>query len=288
MRPLFLLLIAMMLLAGCTNNSADEISSLTSEVEKSKEEIAKLSSENAKLKKELQEIKNGPDKMLAKAKQYYENKDLDGLNSALASLKEKHPGSQEADSAQELSDNLTQSLEQEKQEAEKEAAEKAEADKKRLASATGKLKKDFDEVEGITWYTDKSSPVYVDRNSLHAYIGVKDGTAWLRIRIQYTGDDWVFIDNYRINVDGTNTDIATSYYTIVRDNDYGRVWEYYDGPVSALEYGLLVSIADSDKTIVRHQGSEKRYDRTVTAKEKQAIKNVLDAYEALGGTPPLY
>ena len=98
----------------------------------------------------------------------------------------------------------------------------------------------------------------------------------------------MFIDNYRINVDGTNTDIETSYYTIVRDNDYGRVWEYYDGPVSALEYGLLVSIADSDKTIVRHQGSEKRYDRTVTAKEKQAIKNVLDAYEALGGTPPLY
>ncbi len=212
MRPLLLIFLSVILLAGCADNSADEIASLTSELEKSKEEISKLSTENAKLKSELSDIKNGPGKLLAKANRHYEEKDLDGLNAALASL----------------------------------------------------------------------------QNNLHVYIGVKDGTAWLRIRIQYTGDDWVFIDNYRINVDGTNVDIATSYDNVVRDNDYGRVWEYYDGPVSALEYDLLLSIADSKKTIVRHQGREHRYDRTVTAKEKQAIKNVLDAYEALGGTPPLY
>ncbi|MFB9273675.1 hypothetical protein [Cohnella cellulosilytica] len=288
MRPLFLILLSVILLAGCSNHSADEVSSLTSELEKSKEEISRLSSENAKLKSELAEIKNGPAKMLARAKRYYEEKDLDGLNAALAALNEKHPGSEEADSAQELSDKLAQSLEQEKQKAEKEAAEKAEADKKRLANATGKLKKEIDEVEGITWYKDKTTPVYVDQNNLHVYIGVKDETTWLRIRIQYTGDDWVFIDNYKINVDGTNVNIATSYNNVVRDNDYGRVWEYYDGPVSALEYDLLLSIVDSKKTIVRHEGREHRFDRTVTAKEKQAIKNVLDAYEALGGTPPLY
>lgn len=68
-----------------------------------------------------------------------------------------------------------------------------------------------------------------------------------------------------------------------RDNQVGGVWEYYDVVVDKEMYGIINSIINSNKTIIRSQGDERHQDRTVTSQEKKALQSVLDAYKAMGG-----
>jgi hypothetical protein len=293
---LIILSLLALLLSGCSNNSSkQEAADLSSKLEQVNKEMASLKAENERLKTELDEITNGPDKLLAKASQYYKNKDLNGLNTTLANLKNKHPDAKEINTVLEMSKKLTSEKNKEKEEAKKKAdaeaeskkrAEKAKAEeeKKRLAQATSKMRKKYDEITEVTWYHDKSTPQYINRNSFHIYVGTKDGLAQLRMEIQYAGDDWVFINSYIFKVDSLTINLDPA-GEVKRDNDSG-VWEYYDTQVYQKEYNLIKSIIASKKTIIRHQGDDHSYDRTVTAAEKKALQNVLDAYEALGGTEP--
>lgn len=284
------MIVLSLLITGCTSNS--ELVEVTSELSQAKEDLTQLTKENGNLKKEidalknqLDDLQNGPDVLLAKAQQFFDNRDIKGIEETLTLLTDKHPASNDQISAiEKLNVTLSETLEKEKEQAKKEAADKQVAEEKRLAEATKKMRTNFDEVKEITWYHDKTTTDYVDENSFAIYIGKeKTGEPWLRIRLQYAGDDWVFVDSYIIKADDTTFNINPSYGEIKRDHDYGVVWEYYDGPVTDEIYNMIIAIMDSKKTIIRHQGDEYRFDWTVKEAEKKAIRNVLDAYEALGG-----
>ncbi len=163
--------------------------------------------------------------------------------------------------------------------AEKEAAKKA---------LLGKFNATSDKVTGVTWYEHKTIPKYIDiRSYLLPYIGIKGTSPWLCIRYNYTGDDWVFWKTLTISVDGNNYYKIFSYYDIVRDNEYGNVWEYYDEaldynePMDSSTIEMLTAIVNSKETIVRFQGSDYYDDITISKADKTAIKETLRLYEAL-------
>lgn len=82
-------------------------------------------------------------------------------------------------------------------------------EKLRLSNATKKLNKKYDEINEVTWFRDKTSLAYVNYNGFYAYIGQSKGSnPWLRLAIQYTADDWLFIEKYIIKVDGATYNIA--------------------------------------------------------------------------------
>lgn len=282
--------IILTMVIGCSNNTvAQERDNLSSELEKVKVELASLKTENKKLSEELEEIKTGPDRLLAEAKAHYDSKNLDGLNKTLVLLKEKHPSAVEVTSVSGLLTDLTTLLDQEKAEAEKKAAADAAEKEKRLKQATSLMRKTTDEVTGTTYYTDKTTTEYVDKNSFHALISQnKENVPTLFFRIQYAGDDWVFIDRYTFKIDDDSFEIKAPLGEVKRDNGYGGVWEYYTAYVTKENLDLIKKIISSEKTIIRHQGDQFMHDRTVTDKEKKALQNVLDAYEALGGAEPLF
>ncbi len=150
--------------------------------------------------------------------------------------------------------------------------------------ALAKLNKNVDSVENITWYEPDCAPEYADVNALYAYIGVQNGTPWLRFRGQYTGDDWIFHKSLTINIDGQVYTKTLSYFSdIVRDNDGGVVWEHFDVNATNYDIEILEKIAASKKTVVRFQGDDYHYDYTVKANEKSDIKVVLNAYNILTG-----
>lgn len=72
-----------------------------------------------------------------------------------------------------------------------------------------------------------------------------------------------------------------NYFDVVRDNAYGDVWEYVDIEVGSSEEELLWAIANSTQTIVRFEGDDYYYDFTVSANDKQAIRDMLTVYDAL-------
>lgn len=144
-----------------------------------------------------------------------------------------------------------------------------------------KFKKEYDKVQQISFYTSKQQPTYADtRCFVLPYIGQDNSNnTWLRLRMHYTEDDWVFFDYVIFSVDGYNTTISPNRSEIVRDNDGGVVWEYAD--IEADNYiDLLWKIANSKETIVRFQGSEYYFDYTIKDADKSAIRDVLTAYEA--------
>lgn len=137
----------------------------------------------------------------------------------------------------------------------------------------------------ITWYYDKTTTQYADVNSFHLYMGkTKDRNPFLRLKIQYSADDWLFIESYMLKVDGKTYNISEdSYGEIKTDNGSGEIWEWLDRYVSASEYEIVKAVANSKSAKLRHNGKDYYKDRTITYKEKVALKNILNAYEALGG-----
>nr|MDA3843623.1 hypothetical protein [Candidatus Kapabacteria bacterium] len=168
----------------------------------------------------------------------------------------------------------------------KEESEKARKEKQRMANATKKMRKTKDDMNDITWYRDKSSPRFTNINGFFCYIGNKDkSNPWLRIRIQYVADDWLFIEKYIINVDGKKYTISEQKSgEIETDNGSGDIWEWLDRTVSNDEYEIIKAIAHGNKVKIRYVGRQYHKDKTISGRQKQALRNIIDAYEALGGT----
>jgi hypothetical protein len=155
---------------------------------------------------------------------------------------------------------------------------------KELKSALAKLRVKKDEVKNIKWYYDKTSPRFVNYNGFYLYMGREgEGEPWLRLKIQYAGEDWLFIESYYINVDGETFQISPSYGEIERDND-STVWEWYDATPSSTDLYMLQKIANSKKTVMRIEGRQYYKDVTITQTQKNAIRNILTAYQGFGGS----
>lgn len=166
-------------------------------------------------------------------------------------------------------------------EAKLEALKKADREA-RAKTALAKLKSSYDRVEGITWYEPKTFEKYTDtRCFVLPYIGRKDsGYSWLRLRMNYTGDDWIFWTKITFVVDGEKYYKSFSYYDIERDNDT-EVWEYADISPTDADIEMLEKIVTSNETIVRFEGDNYRKDITISFADKTSIKQVLEAYDIL-------
>lgn len=177
-------------------------------------------------------------------------------------------------------------------EAEKKYNKLVEAEKKRkkeekikqYKAALQSLRATSDSIKGYKWYYPQSFPNYINTRSYFLpYIATDIKTGELeavRIKADYTGDDWVFWKKLIINIDGENYYKTVNYFDIEHDNDYGDVWEYYDWEAWYSDIEMLREIAKSKKTIVRFEGDQYHKDIEITANDKQGIKTVLAAYDA--------
>ena len=189
-------------------------------------------------------------------------------------VKELYAGTEEAEKAAKYIDEANKELE-----AAKEAAR---------TEAFSALDKQYDEVEKNTWWYPPEYPEYTNiRCYIIPYLGESSDPdiVWMRLLLNYTGDDWVFWEKAIFSVDGENYTITPNYSDIVRDNTYGGdeyydVWEICDIAPSTADIEMLEKIAQSDKTIIRFKGSSSQYDYTVTSEDKAAISKVLKAYKA--------
>lgn len=251
----------------------------------SQSEYNALKAENEKLQEEIQELKFGPDKLLNQAKRFLDNKDFSKAESELKTLLQKHSGSEQATEAKSLLTIAENGIIEQKLAQEKEKVENERKEKERLANATKKLNKKYDDVNEITWYRDRTSPAYVNYNGFYAYIGQSKGSKpWLRLAIQYAADDWLFIESYTIKVDNQTYEISEgSYGEIKTDNGEGGIWEWLDRQVGSSEYEIIKAVANGKNTKIRFVGKDYHKDKIITEQQKTALRNILDAYEALGG-----
>ena len=277
-----------------------------------------LADENTELKKQLtklrakvHELENEPEVLFSRAIELKNsNKFEEGINT-LKEIKEKYPDYEtskisEAIVALAESEKEFQAakierkrLEEQKKEQQRVEQERLALEKKReaerikrekqraIAAATQNLRKSTDEMREIDWFYDKSTPRTNNTRNVHAYIGKKNNHVWMRFKMTYNADDWLFVESVAFKIDGEDFSLNYGLFDDwERDNASGDIWEWKDVNMDRRTWNLVRKIADSDKTMMRYNGRQYYSDREVSTEEKKALKNILFAYESMGGEPP--
>ncbi len=244
---------ALLLVQGCNNPS-----SMTDA------ERLKIENENAKIHQNI---------LLNQAKKYISEKEYKKAKSQLEMLIEKYPSSPNADEAKNLLVDVNNAIKQNDV-----------AEKEKLAKVTSKLRYYYDEMQEVTWYSDKNSSKYINITDFYLYFRkFKSGKIRLRLKIKYAGYEWLFIKKYIIKADNNFHTIEAHSSNISRDTFRGGVSESYDVLVDIKTFAIVNDIIKSKNTKVRFDGERNYHDIVITAVGKQALRNVLDAYTAFGG-----
>lgn len=133
------------------------------------------------------------------------------------------------------------------------------------------------------WVEPKNAPKYIDVNSVYMYFQMVNGKASnLRLKIQYTADDWLFIRKYVFNCDGFPIEYIPD--DVKRDNKNGYIWEWSDQGMTKFESSLVNTIYTSKSIKVKFDGSQYYKVRTLSQKEISYLQKTIKFYRELGGT----
>ena len=142
-----------------------------------------------------------------------------------------------------------------------------------------KLKCQYDEVERISWYYNSKFTHNNNSNHVSFYVGLKENNVWLRLKMSYYGDEWIFFDNALLSYSGENKEVVFMRNEKETDNSGGYVWEWID--ISGDKYeNILKRMAEKQEGLVRFSGKYS-HDHKLTKTEMDAIIEVLDAYRGL-------
>lgn len=143
-----------------------------------------------------------------------------------------------------------------------------------------KLNTKYDKTQGITWYTSQQEPKLVtSRSYVLPFIGVQEERAWLGLRYHYTGSQWVFFENITVIADGKEFTRSFPYFDVQRGNRSSKVWEWIDVEMSPEDVEMIKTVANSQLTTVRFSGDQYQSEFTVQQADKQAILDMLAAFE---------
>ncbi|MCC6007947.1 MAG: hypothetical protein JJU40_09730 [Rhodobacteraceae bacterium] len=164
------------------------------------------------------------------------------------------------------------------EEAEARALAEAEASR---AALLQRLRHRHDRVGGVTWISHPDAPRYTNsRSTVHLYMGQRDGGTrpWLRMKVQYTADRWLFVQRVEAWHDGVREPLVTGRFE--RDHDH-RIWEWSDVTPDARQIEVLRSLAGAREAVLRFHGRQYVRDVTLSADDRRALREMLEAHEAL-------
>jgi hypothetical protein len=141
-----------------------------------------------------------------------------------------------------------------------------------------------DDIEGITWYSPDPADNY--KTAVYLYIGQKQtGQPWLRWKIRYYGEDWLFIRRYRLKIDDAEAVTVLPTKEIKRENSGGSVWETFDEPANKHAHPLNQMLA-GNTTHLRMEGTQGHEDIELGPEQLQRMRDVLLVFRYLEGTWP--
>jgi hypothetical protein len=147
------------------------------------------------------------------------------------------------------------------------------------------VRKTFDEATRIIWYVPKSAPEVVKGSAFYLYFGRGDGGKLtpLRLKAIYYGDAPLDIRRYWANADGKQL-ISLPAGTWNRDN-VRHVWEWLDAPLdNARQIHELLTLAQARNAVLYLKGKSSIRKVTLGGDEKRGLRNMIQAYQASGGS----
>lgn len=131
-----------------------------------------------------------------------------------------------------------------------------------------------DEFKQVTFYKNYNNSYY--SNAVFVYlVEDKKGEINGRFKIEYSSDDWLFINNYTFLCDGEVYNYSPE-NDIVRDNSGGEIYEYSDQVYSPQINKIVKAIISSKVAKLRCNGDKYYDDRLITKSEKQKLKKMFE------------
>ena len=251
-----------------------------SQIEQCNERNSELMIEIDSLKKIIQTYELSPEKLNAEALEYYKNKDLFALESLSKKVLKYHPELMDKIEINKMIDALVkekQDLAAKIQKQKQDSIKRIETERMR---AVNKLKKNYDDVSGITWYSNPYFTHYTNKNLTSVYIGKDKSSTWLILRMSYYGDDWIFFKNAYLSYDGNTKEIFFDEYRNKKTENDSSVWEWIDVSVSSDIEAFLREMIKSKNVKMRLSGKYSR-TRNLSTNEIKGISDVLLAYDVL-------
>jgi len=254
----------------------------------SKQRETELLDRIVNLETQLDECQNGAEKIHSKMKLSFEKKDFQTCKNLYSEMEKKHPDSKLFPEVKEIYNKIIKTEKKQavkerllKEKRIREAKRKADKERQVKLAALKKLKKQFDDVSGITWYYNPYFTHYNNKNLTSLYIGNEGNSTWLRLKMSYQGDDWIFFENAYLSYNGNTKQISFDEYNDKKtDNSGGGVWEWIDVNVPTDVESFLRKFANSSNAKMRLSGKYTR-TRNLTWRERQGIIDVLNGYDVL-------
>lgn len=232
-------------------------------------DLFKANDKIEELLKEIDKYQSSPELISAKADSLFEAKNLDKLRDVYNILEKYHPDSKEIGYVKDKYLKLASILKDEQEERDKH-------------TVMDRITVEFDDISGITWYkSDLTHHLNYTMTSL--YIGKKAGNIWLRLKMSYSGDDWIFFNKAYLFYDGNTKNIIFNEY-INKESEvssYGSgVYEWIDVEVDSSLLPFLRKMVNGEVVKMRLTGKYAKTKR-LSYDEVKAIKDVLMAYDIL-------
>ena len=137
---------------------------------------------------------------------------------------------------------------------------------------------DYDEVEDRYFIKPTINIRNLDDEALF-YIGINRTNVWLRMKIKYYGDDWLFVDSYKIAADSLRW--QSPKLNFQRDHSGGNVWEWIDTAPTEEDIRNMEALSTAANPIIRFQGKQYYSDFKLSTKQQKDIRAVLALFRSL-------
>lgn len=114
---------------------------------------------------------------------------------------------------------------------------------------------------------------------LRPYIGYAGGRAWLRFKVFYKADSWLFAERVLVRADDVREDLRMGRFQ--RDHTGGTIWEYADVSATEEHLALISQVVQSSKAVVRFYGRQYYADRDVSELSKKKLGSLMEIYKML-------
>lgn len=267
-----ILLLAM--LSSCVSNS--KYDNVVSQLNDLKEENQKLKTQIESQEKELVIFKTDPEKLLKDADNYFSSNNESELLRIQKLFADFHPQSKHKLTVDGYCTKLKLQKEKERLAIEQ---EKKQEEERRL-SAVKRMKKNYDDVSGQTWYENPYFTHYTNSNLTSIYIGQSNSNVWLRLKMSYYGDSWIFFENAYLSYDGKTLNIPFDQYQDKKTENDSSTWEWIDVRVSDDMLTFIRQMVNGKDIKMRLSGKYTK-TRNLSTNEIKAIKDILLAYDVL-------
>ncbi|EOV0092640.1 hypothetical protein ACOIYM_000856 [Vibrio parahaemolyticus] len=134
-----------------------------------------------------------------------------------------------------------------------------------------------DEIDKRIYITPKLS--IFDPVDYGFYIAIEERDHWLRYKVEYRGEDWLFVNAFKVAADDYRWQSPIMKFE--RDNSSSRIWEWVDKSPSNKDIEVAKRLATADKAIIRFQGKQYYADTQLSEEQKASITKILHVYALL-------